>query len=218
MQKTVLIFFILSLPVISTADPGIKYSYDEVASDIFWNSLYGDGGWTLYCGYQFHKPNVSVDGKALTIEHIYPTGKMFKALNCNSRNQCYVSKNRLFAEMEADMHNLYPIMLDLSNAFYDSEYGEIEGENWRIDGCDYERKNGIVEPRPLARGNIARAMFYMHTTYNLPIEKETLEVLKKWNHDDPPSHQEKIRNSKIELIQGNRNPYIDKPELADKLK
>lgn len=119
--------------------------------------------------------------------------------------------------MEADLHNLYPIRLDLSNAFHDAEYGEIEGEDWRIEDCDFERKNGIIEPRPLARGNVARSMFYMHKRYNLPVKKGTLEILKNWNREDPPSRQESIRNSKIELIQGNRNPFIDDPSLADKL-
>ena len=217
MKKTLLILLTLLSPVVSIADPGIKYSYDEIASDVFWNMLYNEGGWSLYCGYQFNKPNISLDGRTLTIEHIYPTGRMFKTLNCNSRNQCYASNNKIFSEMEADLHNLYPIRLDLSNAFHDSEYGEIDGEDWRIDDCDFERKNGTIEPRPLARGNIARAMFYMHSRYKLPIKKETLEILKKWNHDDPPSRQEQIRNSKIELIQGNRNPYIDNPNLANKL-
>ena len=218
MKKIFLAFFIYIIPVITIADPGIKYSYDEIASDIFWNMLYGDGGWTLYCGHQFNQPNISVDGKTLAIEHIYPTSRMFFIANCDSRNQCYASKNKLFSEMEADLHNLYPIILELSNAFYDSDFGEIEGEDWRIENCDYERKNGTIEPRTLAKGNIARAIFYMHTRYNLPIKKETLDILKKWNHEDPPSRQEQIRNSKIELIQGNRNPYIDNPSLADKLR
>lgn len=217
MKKIFLALLIFFVPTLVFADPGIKYTYDEIAADVFWNMLYAESGWTLYCGYNFHRPNISVDGKTLAIEHIYPVGRMFHVLNCSSRNQCYASKNKQFSIMEADLHNLYPIRLDLSNAFHDAEYGEIEGEDWRIEDCDFERKNGIIEPRPLARGNVARSMFYMHKRYNLPVKKGTLEILKNWNREDPPSRQESIRNSKIELIQGNRNPFIDDPSLADKL-
>ena len=218
MKKSELYFLLLFLlPLAPVADPAIKYSYDEIASSIFWNVLYNEGGWTLYCGHQFNRPDLSVDGKTLAIEHIYPTSRMIKSLKCTSRIQCK-NNNRLFSEMEADLHNLYPVLLELSNDFYDSDFGEIEGEDWRVDNCDFERKDGILEPRPLARGNIARAIFYMHTRYKLPISKNVLGTLKKWNHEDPPSRQEQIRNSKIELIQGNRNPYIDKPALAEQLK
>ncbi|MEE8233859.1 MAG: endonuclease, partial [Gammaproteobacteria bacterium] len=38
-----------------------------------------------------------------------------------------------------------------------------------------------------------------------------------WNKEDPPSDQEKVRNDKIEKIQGRRNPYIDDPSLADQI-
>ncbi|NIQ17145.1 MAG: nuclease, partial [Candidatus Dadabacteria bacterium] len=88
------------------------------------------------------------------------------------------------------------------NIHYVSNYGEIEGEDWRYDGCDFERKNGIAEPRPLARGNIARAIFYMHREYGIPIEKDILVTLKEWNRKDPPSAHELKRNNKIEKIQG----------------
>jgi deoxyribonuclease-1 len=141
---------------------------------------------------------------------------MIRALNCKSRNDCY-RNNKKFAAMEADMHNLYPVLLDLSNDFHLSDFGEIPGENWRVDDCDFERKNGVVEPRVLARGNVARSIFYMHARYDLPVDKKTLKMLKQWNQDDPPSSQETERNDKIEKIQGNRNAYIDNPALANKL-
>jgi deoxyribonuclease-1 len=57
----------------------------------------------------------------------------------------------------------------------------------------------------------------MHDRYNLPLKKDTLEILKSWNKEDPPSQQEIMRNDRIEKIQGNRNPYIDDPTLGDKL-
>lgn len=216
MKKNLLFSILIVISFASKAAPGIKYSYDQIVSDIFWNQLYPEGGWSLYCGLKFSKPNITDSNRSLIIEHIYPASRMIRALNCNSRADCYQNK-KAYAAMEADLHNLYPVWLDLSNAFHDSRFGDIEGENWRVDGCDLERKNGIIEPRVLARGNIARAIFYMHSRYHLPVDKKTLHTLKRWNREDPPSSQEIERNDRIEKIQGNRNVYIDNPALADKL-
>ena len=57
----------------------------------------------------------------------------------------------------------------------------------------------------------------MHTKYGLPLEKEIIDRLKRWNKEDLPSKQEKSRNDRIEEIQGTRNPYIDDPALIDSI-
>ena len=216
MNKLIVFTFLAFISFFAKADQAVQYTYDEVASNIFWQQLYGEGGWTLYCGLKFNRPSISEDSITLAIEHVYPTSRMIRALGCTSRSQCYTQKKQFFV-MEADLHNLYPVRLDLSNALYDSEFGEIEGDDWRVGDCDFERKNGIVQPRSLARGNVARSIFYMHDRYNLPLKKDTLEILKSWNNEYPPSQLEIMRNDRIEKIQGNRNPYIDDPTLGDKL-
>lgn len=48
-------------------------------------------------------------------------------------------------------------------------------------------------------------------------EERCLEVLKAWNKLDAPSNVEKLRNDTVQKIQGNRNPYVDHPELVDQL-
>ncbi|MEE9551474.1 MAG: endonuclease [Gammaproteobacteria bacterium] len=171
----------------------------------------------MYCGLKFNYAGTIDNGKALSIEHIYPTSWMIKFLNCSSRMQCRDSGNKKFALMEADLHNLYPIWFDLHDVRHNSDFGEIEGEDWRFDSCDFERRNGTAEPRPLARGNVARSIFYMHREYGAPIDKQMLPTLKEWNRQDPPSTQEIKRNNKIEEIQGRRNPFIDNPALTEKI-
>lgn len=48
-------------------------------------------------------------------------------------------------------------------------------------------------------------------------ESQCIRLLKEWNRIDPPSALEKQRNNYIcEKVQGNRNPFIDFPELVDK--
>lgn len=48
-------------------------------------------------------------------------------------------------------------------------------------------------------------------------EDKCKEVLKKWNKLDKPSNVEKLRNKTVQKIQGNRNPFVDYPELVDKM-
>lgn len=192
-------------------------NYDEVAVNTFWNELYSNGGWSLYCGYRFDPAVDLTEGRQFVIEQIYPVSWMLKHMKCESRRQCRLDKKSRYTRMEADMHNLYPAWQEIDVIRRDTSYGIIEGENWRYDTCDFERHLGITEPRPIARGNIARSIFYMHSEYGLPIEKQMLDDLKAWNRNDPPSNQEMLRNNLIEELQGNRNPYIDSPEKAERI-
>ena len=43
------------------------------------------------------------------------------------------------------------------------------------------------------------------------------EILKAWNKLDPVSEVEKLRNETVQKIQGNRNPFVDYPNLVDSL-
>ena len=192
-------------------------NYDEVAVNIFWNELYTNGGWSLYCGYRFDNTAELTEGRLFVIEQIYPVNWMLKYLDCESRRQCRFDKNSRFTRMEADMHNLYPVWQEANVARRDTVFGMIEGEYWRYENCDFERYLGVTEPRAIARGNIARSIFYMHTQYGVPVEKKMLDELKRWNRQDPPSNQELLRNNIIEELQGNRNPYIDNPTLAEQI-
>ena len=86
--------------------------------------------------------------------------------------------------------------------------------------CDFEvdERRRVVEPRPQVRGEIARSMLYTANEYGLKIRTKFGSTLKRWNRDDRVSAEEKRRNDAIEIIQGNRNPFIDHPEHAEKLR
>ncbi len=192
-------------------------TYDEIVTRVFWRELYSGGGWSLYCGFRFDGQGQTEGGGHVRIEHIYPMTRILTQLGCESRQQCRESGNTKFIEMEADLHNLYPVWWEISSTNIDTSFGELEGEDWRFDKCDYERRRGITEPRPIARGNIARAILYMHSRYGSTLDVKTLELMKQWNLADPPSKQEKYRNEIIEGIQGRRNPYIDNPALVNRI-
>ena len=201
----------------ATAEMPVVDNFDEVSVNTFWNELYPNGGWSLYCGYRFDRASELTEGSQFVIEHIYPVSWMLKHLQCQSRRQCRRDRNPVFTRMEADLHNLYPVWQDINVSRRETPFGMVAGEDWRFEGCDFERYLGVTEPRPIARGNIARSLFYMHRQYGLPLNGKMLSVLKQWNREDPPSKQEQLRNRLIEELQGNRNPYIDDPAQAEKL-
>ncbi|MEQ8289821.1 MAG: endonuclease [Gammaproteobacteria bacterium] len=209
--------FLCTIMVAPAAQTLPVESYDEVVVNTFWNELYSNGGWSLYCGYRFDAANGVTDGRLVVIEQIYPSSWMLESLSCDSRKSCREDEQSRFTRMEADMHNLYPVWQEVNVVRRDSRFGMVDGEDWRYSDCDFEKKFGIIEPRPIARGNIARAVFYMHSQYGVPIDADMLDTLKQWNREDPPSNQEILRNNKIEELQGNRNVYIDNPALAEQL-
>lgn len=182
---------------------------------MFWGQVYAKGGETLYCAKFFgHRK-----GRGINIEHIFPMSWVMKTEGCRSRKQCRKSSQR-FNQIEADMHNLYPARSDINEERSSMAFAEIEGEKRRFGNCDFEidRHKYRVEPRPASRGNIARAMFYMHDTYGLKIFKRQGNMLKRWHRKDPPDQEEHRRNALIGDIQGIRNRFIDTPSAADKLK
>ena len=77
-------------------------------------------------------------------------------------------------------------------------------------------KEGVIPEDPVAeaRGNLARAYFYMSFLYRIHIQDTLEEKLRAWHFEDPPDTMEETRNSLIEQVQGNRNPFIDHPETV----
>ncbi len=112
------------------------------------------------------------------------------------------------------MHNLYPALAKINRARGSLAFGLVQGEPRRFGSCDVEidRQKRQLEPRPEVRGNIARAMFYMHATYGLKLFSRQKKRLKQWHKQDPPDSEEQRRNRIIEQIQGQRNLFIDHPE------
>jgi endonuclease I len=63
-------------------------------------------------------------------------------------------------------------------------------------------------------------MFYMANQYKdsgLILFEKQQRLLLAWHNADPPNAVEKVRNNRIEQIQGNRNPFVDKPAQLEKM-
>jgi len=186
------------------------------ARQLFWRHLYPVDGSTLYCGQKFQTDQ----RQGINIEHVFPMSWVANALKCGKRKQCR-NKSELFNRIEGDLHNLYPSRSDVNQDRSSFRFGEVKGEPRKYGKqCDFEvsPRARIVEPAPAIRGDIARSMFYMSTTYKqagLVIFKKQAKMLLDWHKTDPPNANEKRRNNVIEKIQGARNPYIDQPELLE---
>lgn len=92
-------------------------------------------------------------------------------------------------------------------------------------GCRY-----VFEPADEYKGDFARAYMYVATVYddinwvvNYMYKLESYptlvpwakEMLLQWCRQDPVDQKEIDRNNVVEQYQGNRNPFVDFPELAE---
>jgi deoxyribonuclease-1 len=197
---------------VAAAEP--SDAYVQALRDL-WGKVYGRGGVELYCGGPFDRES----GRSLNAEHVYPMGWVTRELRCGDRNRCRATSPD-FNRIESDLHNIYPALPEINSARGSLPYGEVPGEAREFGACDFERDDRPrrVEPRPAVRGEIARAMFYMHRAYGLPIYSRQAEVLLRWHREDPPDAEERRRNDAIEGVQGRRNPFIDDPSLASTLR
>jgi len=184
------------------------------ALELFWSELYVDGGETLYCGRRFGRGRH--DG--INVEHVLPMSWVMNELCCDDRDGCR-RRSRRFNTIEADLHNLYPSLIEVNKARGSFPFGDIKGENHEFPGCDFEvdQRRRRVEPRPASRGEVARSMLYMHESYDIPLFTRLGITLKRWSRSDPPSAEERRRNDLIGALQGNRNRFIDDPRAVDEL-
>lgn len=187
----------------------------ETARGIFWYELYDRGGETLYCG----RPFRAGERRELNIEHVYPMSWVTRELRCGDRNQCR-GRSAAFNRIEADLHNLFPSETLTNDARGSFRFGVIPGESRRFGACDFEvdERARVAEPRPVSRGEIARAMFYMSQSYGLKIFASSGRLFRQWHFEDPPTEEERRRNDRIEKLQGTRNPFVDQPERASELR
>ena len=204
------ILIVVLAAVMSIMNVSAIENYHE-AKKVFWQELYPKGH-TLYCRAKIS----NAKNNEINVEHVFPMAWVKNSLKCGTRDQCRQTSD-LFNQIEADLHNLYPSLAKLNYARQAYRFGTVNGEERRFGSkCDFEvsKRYRVAEPRAQARGAIARAMFYMEKQYKpLVLFEKQADILLKWHLKDPPSKEELWRNDKIEKLQGNRNPFIDKPEL-----
>jgi endonuclease I len=124
---------------------------------------------------------------------------------------------------------------EVGSATYTSQNGSKVGSS--TSGLGYS--GTVFEPIDEFKGDLARAYFYMATRYegvianwennssygdavlngssNQVFEAWFLNMLLSWHTNDPVSQKEINRNEAAYNHQGNRNPFVDHPELVDNI-
>lgn len=157
-------------------------------------------------------------GKTWNREHTWPQSKG-------------ANKN---ISMGHDMQSVRPTSTSVNSNRGNTAYGE--GSNY-YDPNDVKINNTNYKTINMGsyRGDAARVILYDYIVYGsvgsyknnlyngnaqllnkLGTEGvfESLRVLVKWHMQDPPSLTEMVRNDGAQQYQGNRNPFIDYPELV----
>ena len=126
---------------------------------------------------------------------------------------------------KADLHHLFTEQIQCNGSrgnypLEDTPNGE------KLPSCglvDHHGSDRSFEPNA-GKGEVARATLYFITRYpgevgnsNRETQKEDLAQLLEWHREYPVSDYERHRNDKIEEVQGTRNPFIDFPELVEKV-
>lgn len=134
------------------------------------------------------------------------------------------------APAQCDIHHLFPTSADANSRRSNYPFGESACNDGGSDSCDYIADGGlsvlgsdevtgntIWEVRPLRRGDVARAKFYFSIRYGYGIPSREEEVLRDWHAEDEVDAREETRNDRIEDQQGNRNVFVDCPDLVDRI-
>ena len=120
---------------------------------------------------------------------------------------------------KSDLHHLYPADSKVNSVRGHYEFGNVR-KSKTLKNCDASKSqkgSNYFEPPEEHKGNVARAIFYFSVRYQIDISSREEKVLRQWNLLDPIDHEEEVRNDKIFELQGNRNPFIDFPQLVDKI-
>jgi len=126
-----------------------------------------------------------------------------------------------------DLHNLR-VACPLSNGFHGDKFYDLTNAATTFFPNITSGLNGHHAYVGDFRGDVARILFYMEVRYDGLVLDDALDgsdtvamgklsTLLAWNDEDPVDSFETQRNNRIYGYQGNRNPFIDHPELADQI-
>lgn len=146
--------------------------------------------------------------------------------------------------MNTDLYHVYPTDKYVNAQRANLPFGIVENPYWvSLNGSKLGTNTAgnifsgtVFEPIDAYKGDIARTFLYMITRYEDQVENWTyseegnnmfdhntypgfqpwaIDMLLDWHHNDPVSQREIMRNDEVYQIQGNRNPFVDRPEFVE---
>ena len=206
----------------------IAYDVTDVGSDGYYIDMYSD---CKYNNQSAHVAGASFVGEGINREHSFPkswfggeVAPMFTDLTMLIPTDAYVNQRR--------GNNPYGVCAG-GITYTNEELGvTMKGKlgTSTYEGCTSK----VFEPDDEYKGDFARIYFYMVTCYKsdlgnwpgcdqLDYQKNnykafsdwSMQLLMEWHRADPVSQKEVNRNEAVYIEQGNRNPFVDHPELAE---
>lgn len=142
--------------------------------------------------------------------------------------------------LSLDLHNHYPCEGNVPSILKDYPLGNVISADY--DNGVWQSGMGLIagvetdvwQPADEYKGDFARVMMYVATLYatdrlcgrginffqnnRFPtLNKYAQQLLLQWHRADPVSDLERKRNDAVQSIQGNRNMFVDYPQLAEYL-
>ena len=225
-----------------TSLEGIIYTHTLLSYNYMWKAFNftdtGDDGYYIdmystckYDYYSTHVGNATYVGQGLNREHSFPKSwfggevdPMFTDLTMLIPTDAYVNQRR--------SNNPYGVCAGGRTYVNDSLGVSMKG---RLGKSTYNGYTSTVfEPDDEYKGDFARIYFYMVTCYKSDVANWpgcdqldyarnnykafsdwSMQLLMEWHRADPVSYKEISRNDSVYSRQGNRNPFVDHPELAE---
>lgn len=179
--------------------------------------------WDIYTDDRVDMPS-SGAASGMNIEHTFP-----KSWWGGTKNDAY-----------CDIMHLMPVNSNVNSRRGNNPYAEVATEKWSNSrsktGSPKSGQGGgastVFEPDDEYKGDLARTYFYMVTCYqNLTwqgdglktaengtyptLQDWAIDMLLNWHRNDPVSQKEIDRNEVVYDQQGNRNPFIDYPDMVE---
>lgn len=127
--------------------------------------------------------------------------------------------------MRSDIHHLFPSDEEANSRRANLDFGYVLSNiTWQNGGSKLGNDSEgqlVFEVRNLHKGNVARCLFYFlmrYQNYGTFMDAKQERVLREWSLIDTVNTRERIRNNGIHNFQNNRSPFVDHPELIDRLR
>jgi endonuclease I len=155
--------------------------------------------------------NEEPERDSMICERLWPKSKLFED-----------RASALFAHQDADLHHLYPAVPGAESLRSDLDFGDVfEDRDMEFApsyrGFDRSGRE-VFEVRRDRQGDVARVFFYMSVRWGLEIPKAQADALRRWHELDPVSDIESLRNTEVQRLQGNRNAFVDCPDLVSRIR
>ena len=164
---------------------------------------------TLECVYTgYNKTNYTSRSHAQTTspqfntEHTFPQGFFNQSL-----------------PMRSDIHHLYPTTNNSNSQRGNKPFGTVSGGTPVTLGGGSFYNSTTFEPRNAQKGITSRAMMYFVIRYQDYSSHFSVQqnILRNWHNSYPVTAAETKRNNDIFAVQGNRNPFVDYPQLEERI-